>query len=59
MCMEKVLARLAKRKKCRMMEAEVVYMGYVTYVADAHGHRPDPGRVSAVLNAPAPKNVTE
>ena len=59
---EKVLARLAdaglkaKRRKCRMMEPEVIYMGYVV---NAHGHRPDPERVSAVLNAPAPKNVAE
>ena len=59
---EKVLARLAdaglkaKRGKCCMMEPEVVYMGYVV---NAHGHCSDPERVSAVLNAPAPKNVAE
>ena len=57
---EKVLARLAdaglkaKRRKCRMMEPEVIYKGYVV---NAHGRRPDPERVPAVLNAPAPKNV--
>ena len=59
---EKVLAWLAntglkaKCRKCRMMEPKVVYMGYVV---DAHGHRRDQGRVSAVLNGPAPKNVAE
>ena len=39
-----------------MMEPEVIYMDYVV---NAHGHRPDPERVSVVLNAPAPKNVAE
>ena len=59
---DEVLSRLvtaglkAKRKKCRMMELEVVYMGYIV---DSRGHRPDHARIEAALKAPAPSNLLE
>ena len=48
----------AKRKKCRVMEPEVVYMGYIV---DSRGHRLDSDheRIAAVLKAPAPSNLAE
>ena len=59
---DEVLARLekaglrAKLKKCRFMEDEVMFMGYIV---SEDGHRPNPERIEALLKAPAPGNLAE
>ncbi|XP_064469808.1 uncharacterized protein K02A2.6-like [Ornithodoros turicata] len=45
-----------KREKCAFFRAEVEYLGHVV---NAQGFRPSPKKVSAVLNMPAPTNVSE
>ena len=59
---DEVLARLkeaglrAKLKKCRFMEEEVIFMGYIV---SKDGHHPNPERIEALLKAPAPGNLAE
>lgn len=59
---EKVLKRLkdfnlrVRLEKCRFYQAEVRYLGIIV---NAHGQRPDPGKVKAMTEMPEPKNVSE
>ena len=60
--LEMVLKRLSQfgftcnPEKCLFFQDEVSYLGFII---DRHGKRPDPGRVEAIINMPAPKNVKE
>ena len=42
--------------KCSFFQDEVSYLGYIV---NKTGKRPDPQRVAAIMNLPAPKNVKE
>ena len=59
---DEVLQRLeraglrAKREKCDFFMPEVIYMGYIV---DRLGHRPNPEKVKAILEAPVPRNAQE
>lgn len=45
-----------RRDKCHFCRSELKFLGYVV---DRNGLRCDPDKVSAILNIPVPKNVTE
>ena len=46
----------AKREKCDFFMPEVIYMGYIV---DRLGHRPNPEKVKAIVEAPMPRNAQE
>ena len=60
--LDRVLSRLEEaglrlnRSKCSFLQTSVSYLGYVI---DREGIHPDPTKVTAVLGAPTPKNVSE
>ena len=60
--LEKILARLQqyglrlKKDKCFLLQPSVEYLGYVI---DAEGLHATPEKVSAIVSAPAPRNVQE
>lgn len=60
--LEAVLIRLEeygitlKIEKCRFFQRELKYLGRIV---DAQGTRPDPEKVEAVKNMPAPKNTSQ
>jgi transposase InsO family protein len=60
--LELVLSRLGEfgftcnPDKCLFLQNEVSYLGFII---DKNGKRPDPRRVEAISNMPAPKNVKE
>ncbi|CAF3889578.1 unnamed protein product, partial [Rotaria sp. Silwood1] len=60
--LEMVLLRLSEfgfrcnPEKCLFFQDEVSYLGFII---DKNGKRPDPRRVEAIKNMPAPKNVKE
>jgi transposase InsO family protein len=60
--LEMVLQRLSEfgfkcnPEKCLFFQDEVSYLGFII---DKNGKHPDPRRVDAIINMPAPKNVKE
>ncbi|XP_062703516.1 uncharacterized protein K02A2.6-like [Aedes albopictus] len=60
--LNKLLTRLAqygfhvKAEKCKFFQTE---LGYLGHIVDRHGIRPDPEKLQAIANIPAPTNVTE
>ena len=60
--LENVLCRIAKHNirlkvsKCKFMQTQVEYMGYLV---DAKGLHPTDEKVEAIVQAPTPANVTE
>ncbi|CAF1519589.1 unnamed protein product, partial [Adineta steineri] len=60
--LDKVLLKLSEfgfrcnPEKCSFFQNQVSYLGFII---DSHGKRPDPSRVTAIINMPAPRNVKE
>ena len=58
--LKKVLSRLdglgmtLNSEKCQFAQSSVKFLGHVV---DSSGIRPNPSKVSAILNVPAPENV--
>uniref|UniRef100_A0AAR5QHS1 RNA-directed DNA polymerase n=1 Tax=Dendroctonus ponderosae TaxID=77166 RepID=A0AAR5QHS1_DENPD len=47
---------VVREDKCHFCKPEMKYLGYLV---DAHGLRPDPEKVQAIVNITPPRNVTE
>lgn len=47
---------VVSKDKCQFCRPQLKYLGYVV---DKHGLRPDPGKIEAMLNITAPRNVSE
>ena len=44
-----------REEKCSFLQKKIQYLGHVI---DEHGRQPDPGRIQAIVNMPAPNDLT-